>query len=166
MIYDAGQIDWEPHTSGVFNPGNTVQKELREVLVQKEIFSSYICIWSSLCELTNYVEMSKGSGDAELTHVQRATCYADADYGLKPTNIFSLKSLVPPNPWRNFGWCRLPPGTLAQSKLESHSTFKELSPGPMHGASPPDASVHMLLLPHGLWLMTPGRPQVFWVRDG
>lgn len=58
------------------------------MLVQKTIFSSYICILGSLCELADYIEMSKGCVDAEFTHVRIASCYADADYGLKPTNIF------------------------------------------------------------------------------
>lgn len=96
--------------------------------------------------------MSKGNRDPEFSHVQTASCYADADYGLKPTNMLFLQPLLPPDPWRNSGWCRLPPGALAESELEQqyHATFKERSPGPVRRASPPDAGVCVPLLPDRL----------------
>lgn len=47
--------------------------------------------------------MSKGNSDPEFTHVQTASCYADADYGLKPTKMFFLQPLLPPNLWRDSG---------------------------------------------------------------
>lgn len=106
--------------------------------------------------------MSKGNTDPEFTHVQTAACYADADHGLKPSNVFFLQPLLPLNPWRTSGWCRLPVGVLAK-RLEqwSHAVLKGCSPGAVFRAAPAATAVGTSLHPDQLALMT----QVFCGPD-
>lgn len=46
--------------------------------------------------------MSKGNTDPEFTHVQTAACYADADHGLKPSNVVFFTTLAAPESLENF----------------------------------------------------------------
>lgn len=66
--------------------------------------------------------MSKGNRDPEFIHVQTAACFADADHGLKPSNVFFLQPLLPLNPWGTSGWCRLPAGVLQKAGWSSGLT--------------------------------------------
>lgn len=43
--------------------------------------------------------MSKGNTDPESIHVQTAACYADADHGLKPSNVFFYSPCCPRILW-------------------------------------------------------------------